>query len=135
MGRAGGTTTTAPGSLTVGGFVVAATTTTPVEGDPPRVELLSAPAGIACPSGAGPSGPVIDVLVTDASPIDRVELSWSGPGSPGSDEMAPTSPARWRGQLDLDAADGTWVYVVTASDRHGNSGTATGNVVVSGCSP
>jgi len=132
------TSTTAPAPVTVGELVfVAPTTTTPPESDPPRVEIVEAVAGVACPTGAGAPGPSVAVVVAvvDASAVVGVELTWTGPGAPGRGAMARTPPAagRWGGTIDVDRVNGTWVYVATATDAHGNEGTATGNLVVTGC--
>jgi len=41
--------------------------------------------------------------------------------------------SEWSGRLDIEQVDGTWTYVVTATDERGNVGRDTGSIVVTGC--
>ena len=118
-------TTTSPGPAVTGAFVIltAADTTAP------DVEITQGRPTVACPWSAPIS---IGATVTDTSTVDSVTLAWTGPGDPGSTAMSRSGNA-WTGVLDLDQVGGTWTYVVTATDSHGNTGTAEGTTVVAGC--
>ena len=118
-------TTTSAGPAVTGGFVIV----TAADNAAPDVEITQGRPTIACPWSA----PInIGVAVSDTSAVDTVTLAWSGPGDAGSTDMTRSGNA-WTGQLDLDQVGGTWTYIVTATDAHGNSGTAQGTTVVAGC--
>ena len=76
--------------------------------------------------------PIVGATVSDESSLSSVELEWSGPGSSGAASMG-SSGGSWSGRLDIEAIDGTWSYVVTATDERGNTGTASGTLVVDSC--
>ena len=90
----------------------------------PRVSIVQGAPNPTCPPIAVPT---IVAAVTDAS-IASVVLSWSGPGGAGSAVMQNTG--NWSAPLGVDYVDGTWSYVVTATDTAGNSGSAGGSTVV-----
>ena len=118
-------TTTSAGPAATGAFVIL----TAADNTAPEVEITQGRPTVACPWSA----PItIAVAVTDTSTVDTVTLAWTGPGDPGSTAMTRSGNA-WNGQLDLDQVGGTWTYVVTATDSHGNTGTAQGITVVVGC--
>ena len=78
----------------------------------------------------------MSVTVTDESGISSVTLSWSGPGNPGSTAMTLSGAgAGWIGSLGVDPVDGTWTWLVTATDARGNRGTLSGTTVVTNCNP
>lgn len=60
--------------------------------------------------------------VSDESTLASVVLSWTGPGKAGSVAMEPKGG--WSGQLSVPYIEGTWTYMVTATDARGNVGTA-----------
>lgn len=118
-------TTTSAGPAVTGGFVIV----TVADNTAPDVEITQGRPTVACPWSA----PInIGVAVSDTSAVDTATLAWSGPGDAGSTDMTRSGNA-WTGQLDLDQVGGTWTYIVTATDAHGNSGTAQGTTVVAGC--
>jgi len=117
--------TTSPGPAATGGFVII----TASDNAAPNVEITQGRPTVARPWSAPI---VIGATVTDTSTVDVVTLSWSGPGDRGSTSLTRSGNA-WSGRLDLAQVGGTWTYVVTAIDSHGNTGTAQGTTVVSGC--
>jgi hypothetical protein len=104
----------------------------PADTAAPIVTIVRAVPTISCPWTVDPT---VSAQVTDASAVPSVVLSWRR--SPriggGSAAMTEASPGAWRGSLGLRRSNGTWTYVVTAVDQFGNTGTATGTIVVSGC--
>lgn len=97
----------------------------------PVVRVVGAPSTLACPFSVTPP---VSVDVTDESAVTSVALSWSGPGASGEAALAATStPGRWQGRLGLPQVGGTWRFDAVATDSRGNSGRASGTVVVAGC--
>ena len=97
----------------------------------PVVTIVRAITTLRCPWSVAPT---VAATVEDESVVQGVTLRWQGPGAPGGAPMTETGPGQWRGTLDLPRVNGTWTWTVTAVDSRGNQGTASGTVVVSGCS-
>jgi len=95
----------------------------------PSVRISSAPRSLSCPWSVPP---FIGASVADESALPSVVLGWSGPGSPASNPMR-HGASEWSGRLDIEQVDGTWTYIVTATDERGNVGRDTGSIVVTGC--
>ena len=94
------------------------------------VTVVRSSRSIACPWTVDP---LVTATVVDESALTSVDLSWSGPGSTRSTAMVNPEPGGWRAQLALPRINGTWRWVITATDARGNAGTASGAIVVSGC--
>ncbi len=110
-----------------GGATVTATTAV---GRSPVVTVVRAGSTVTCP---WPGDPAIVVTVSDESTLSSVRLSWSGPGRSGSVAMTQLRSGAWTARAAVRHLNGTWRWVVTASDVLGNAGTATGTIVVGGC--
>ncbi len=93
------------------------------------LRVLSAPTALSCPWSVPP---LVGVGVTDESGVARVELSWRGPGAPGSQVLAPSGPGRWGGPLVISQVSGTWTWQVTATDTRGNTVSVSGTTIVAG---
>ncbi len=96
---------------------------------PPLVRIENAPRRLSCPWSVPP---FVTATVGDESALSSVVLDWSGPGDPGSTPMR-QGTGGWSGRLDVDAIDGTWTYVVVATDERGNVGVDAGELTVTGC--
>jgi hypothetical protein len=76
--------------------------------------------------------PTVSATVSDESALSSVELRWDGPGNSGAAHMG-RSGGGWSGRLDIEPVNGTWSYIVTATDERGNIGSAGGTLAVDGC--
>ena len=131
-------TTAVPVTDPTGSTVTTSTTSTTApprtpapETDPPRVTITVGPASMTC---TPPATARIAADVADASAIDSVVLRWTGPGAPGQATMTSNDGVTWSGVFAPARVDGAWTYEVVATDVHGNVGTASRRVVLSGCS-
>ena len=97
----------------------------------PLVTVVGAPATLACPFSVTPP---VTVDVADESAVASVVLRWSGPGPAGEVALIATSTSgRWQGRLGLPQVGGTWRFDAVATDARGNTGRASGTVVIAGC--
>ncbi len=95
----------------------------------PVLRVLSAPTALSCPWSVPP---LVGIGVTDESNVAQVELTWQGPGAPGSQALTPTGAGRWSGRLGIAQVSGTWTWQATATDARGNPASISGATVVAG---
>lgn len=97
----------------------------------PTVRLVRAPsATMSCPWSVPP---LIAGEVADEATVGAVTVAWTGPGPAGQAPLTSPAPGQWRGQVAIGHVNGTWTWVVRATDARGNVGTASGATVVTGC--
>ena len=120
-----GPTTTSPLGRP-GDFVIAPA----VDDEAPRVTVLTTPITATC---RGLDRLTVRAAVADASPIERVELAWIGPGAPGRMAMTRAADGTWTARPALDRVNGDWVMSVVATDAAGNDGSDDAVVAVTGC--
>lgn len=97
---------------------------------PPAITVARALGAVACPWSVAPT---VSALIDDESEVTSVVLSWSGPGRAGRAAMTEPSPDQWRGGLGIGRVNGTWTWVITATDSRANTSTRSGTIEVSGC--
>jgi hypothetical protein len=97
---------------------------------PPDVPFVRVRPTLSCPWSAPPS---VSAAVSDESPNAGVTVSWSGPGPSGQSALTERAPGQWDGTAAIGRVNGTWTYVVRATDQRGNVGTASGTIVVTRC--
>jgi RNA polymerase sigma factor (sigma-70 family) len=105
---------------------------------PPRIERPTT--GVAPnqppPSWCQNSRMFETFIVTDESGLTLpVTFSWTGPGTPATVTLPPSTTAadRFGGPFASPDSSGTYNFVVTATDTRGNVGTLTGTFVVDVC--
>lgn len=73
------------------------------------------------------------VLVTDASSLSSVDMSWVGPGGQSGTRQMEFRDGRWHVLFGQFHQAGGGTYLVRAVDAHDNRGTHSGEFTVNDC--